>query len=46
MLIPLLIMAVAFKLFYILVLLMRARVEVLQRERNARWVRDLVGGAP
>lgn len=41
MLIPLLIMAVAFKLFYVLVVLMRARVEVLQRERNARWVRDL-----
>ncbi len=42
MLIPLLIMAVAFKLFYLLVVLMRARVEVLQRERNAQWVRELV----
>jgi heme exporter protein C len=37
-----LIMAVAFKLFYLLVVLMRARVEVLQRERNAQWVRELV----
>ncbi|MGW8311150.1 MAG: heme ABC transporter permease [Thiogranum sp.] len=42
MLIPLLIMAVAFKLFYALVVLMRARVEVLERERNAQWVRELV----
>jgi len=24
------------------VVLMRARVEVLQRERNAQWVRELV----
>jgi heme exporter protein C len=42
MLIPLLIMALAFKLFYLLVVLMRARVEVLQRERNAQWVREMV----
>lgn len=42
MLIPLLLMAVAFKLFYAMVVLMRARVEVLQRERNAQWVRELV----
>jgi len=42
MLIPLLIMAVAFKLFYLLVVLMRARVEVLERERNAQWVNELV----
>ena len=42
MLIPLLVMAVAFKVFYLLVVLMRARVEVLERERNARWVRELV----
>ncbi|MFZ0469889.1 MAG: heme ABC transporter permease [Thiogranum sp.] len=42
MLIPLLVMAVAFKLFYAMVVLMRARVEVLQRERNAQWVRELV----
>jgi heme exporter protein C len=42
MLIPLLVMAVAFKLFYLLVVLMRARVEVLERERNAQWVNELV----
>jgi heme exporter protein C len=42
MLIPLLLMAVAFKLYYALVVLMRARCEVLERERNSRWVRELV----
>lgn len=42
MLIPLLVMAVAFKLYYLLVVLMRARVEVLERERNAQWVNELV----
>jgi heme exporter protein C len=41
MLIPLLLMAVAFKLYYALVLLMRARCEVLDRERNTQWVREL-----
>jgi len=41
MLIPLLLMAVAFKLYYALVLLMRARCEVLERERNTQWVREL-----
>jgi len=41
MLIPLLLMAVAFKLYYALVVLMRARCEVLERERNTRWVREL-----
>ena len=41
MLAPLLLMAVSFKLFYITVLLMRARCEVLERERNAGWVREL-----
>ena len=42
MLIPLLLMAVACKLFYAGVVLMRARVEVLERERNTRWVSELV----
>src|SRR5210317_2117617 len=42
MLIPLLLMAVAFKLFYALVVLMRARCEILQRERNSGWVKELV----
>ena len=42
MLIPLLLMAVAFKLYYFFVVLMRARCEVLDRERNTGWVRELV----
>jgi heme exporter protein C len=42
MLIPLLIMALAFKLFFMMVLLMRARVEVLEREKNSKWVQELV----
>ncbi len=46
MLVPLLLMAVAFKLFYALVLLMRARTEVLERERGSAWVRELFGATP
>lgn len=42
MLIPLLVMALAAKLFYAAIVLMRARNEVLYRERNRQWVRDLV----
>ena len=42
MLIPLLLMAVAFKLYYVTSLLMRARSEVLLREQNSRWVKELV----
>lgn len=41
MLIPLLVMALAFKLYYATVVLLRARCEVLERERNSRWVREL-----
>jgi len=43
MLIPLLVMAVAFKLYYVTAMLMRARVELLERERNSKWVREMVG---
>ena len=42
MLIPLLVMAVAFKLFFATVVLMRARCELLERERNSAWVRELL----
>ena len=45
MLIPLLLMAVAFKLYYAFLVLMRARCEVLRREKNSRWVKGLVGEA-
>lgn len=43
MLIPLLLMALAFKLFYFAVVLMNARYEVLDREKNSSWVRNLAG---
>ncbi len=42
MLIPLVLMMVAFKLFYISVVLVRARTEVLYQERRSTWVRELV----
>jgi len=42
MLTPLLIMAVAFTLFFAVVLLMRMRAEILHRERHTGWVAELV----
>ena len=42
MLIPLLLMALAFKLFYVAVVLVRARNEAMYRDRNRRWVRELI----
>lgn len=42
MLVPLLIMALAFMLYYAGTVLMRVRCEMLERERNSRWVQDLV----
>jgi heme exporter protein C len=39
---PLLTMAISFKLFFATVVLMRARGEILDRERNSRWVQVLV----
>jgi heme exporter protein C len=41
MLVPLLLMAAAFQFYYFSVVLMRARVEVLERERRSEWVRAL-----
>jgi heme exporter protein C len=41
MLIPLLLMALAFQLYYFTVVLMRARVELLDRERRSAWVQEL-----
>ena len=41
--VPLLLMALGFKLYYITVMLMRARCEVLDRERRSGWVRELIG---
>ncbi len=42
MLIPLLTMAVSFKLYYAASVLMRARAEILRREQNSRWVKEVV----
>jgi heme exporter protein C len=41
---PLLTMIAAFTLFFAAVLLIRVKAEVLDREQNSRWVRDLVNG--
>lgn len=42
MLIPLLLMAGAFQLFYFAIVLVRTRNEALYRDRNRRWVRELI----
>ncbi|MGI9301974.1 MAG: heme ABC transporter permease [Gammaproteobacteria bacterium] len=42
MLVPLLLMAVGFKLYYLVVLLLRSRCAVLETERNSGWVRSLL----
>ena len=41
---PLLVSALGFQLYYFTVMLVRARAEVLERERNSNWVRELLGG--
>ncbi len=41
MLLPLLVMAIGFQLFFFMAVLQRARVELLNRERRSRWVRKL-----
>ena len=41
MLIPLLIMAAAFKFFYVYIVLYRAQYEMLLREQNTRWVKQI-----
>ncbi len=41
MLIPLLLMAMAFQFYYFAVVLMQARAEILERERNTAWVQQL-----
>jgi len=39
---PLLVMILAYTLFFAAILLQRVRSEVLDRERNARWVLDII----
>jgi len=41
MLIPLLVMGLAFMCYFIALLLVRARCDVLEQERNSKWVREL-----
>jgi len=43
MLLPLLLMALAFQVYYILALFQRCRAELLLRERNSKWVQELSG---
>jgi heme exporter protein C len=39
---PLLVMALAFKVYFVISLFQRVRAEILHRERNTRWVEELV----
>ena len=41
MLVPLLLMALAFQVYYVLALFHRCRAELLRRERNSKWVEEL-----
>ncbi|HSM22926.1 MAG TPA: heme ABC transporter permease CcmC [Rubrivivax sp.] len=43
MLIPLLIMWLGFTFFFFAVLMLRTRAEILSRERNKKWLRDVIG---
>jgi heme exporter protein C len=45
MLAPLLLMLAAFTLYFIALLLIRSRGEVLRRERNAHWIQQALAGA-
>ncbi len=42
MLIPLLLMALSFKSYYLIALLQRTRIELLKRERNSQWVKTMI----
>ena len=39
--VPILLMALAFQIYYVLSLFHRCRAELLQRERNSKWVEEL-----
>ena len=43
MLIPLLLMAIAYKTFYIYTLLINIRSEIIESEYNATWVKKMIG---
>lgn len=42
MLIPLLLMAIAFKVYYAIAMLQAAKVELLKREQNTQWVKKML----
>jgi heme exporter protein C len=42
MLIPLLVMSLAFTVYFFSMMLIRARSEIVEQERNSRWVQELV----
>ncbi|WP_305907767.1 heme ABC transporter permease [Methylomarinum sp. Ch1-1] len=42
MLVPLLLMAIAFKVYYVIALLQGAKVELLRREQNTQWVKKML----
>ncbi len=42
MLIPLLLMAFAFKFYYAIAMMLAAKVELLKREQNSQWVKNIV----
>jgi len=44
MLIPLLLMLAGFTLFFVALLLVRMRGEILNRERSASWIREALTG--
>lgn len=46
MLVPLLLMALAFKIYYLLAVLQRARFELLRRETGAQWIKSLTEAQP
>jgi heme exporter protein C len=43
MLVPLLIMWLGFTFFFFAVLMIRTRAEIIARERNKKWLRDVIG---
>jgi heme exporter protein C len=45
MLVPLLVMWLGFTCFFVAVLLVRARAELIGRERNKKWLREVIGRA-
>lgn len=42
MLIPLLLMAIAFNLYFSAMVLIRARTEIIEQEKNSKWVQELI----